>query len=320
MNNQKDPKQVLADLKKLVEDGLVQEEEVLSVLKTESIARKPSTANLQQLFYFIGGFIVILGVGILVGQAWSQWQQVTKVMFALGLSAVFYFLGYYFLHSARKLLVFGKVAFLLFAFLLPLGIGTFFDFINISAAGPIGQTLISAILFIIYFVSFLYLSGSVKEMFYLFSVAAASGLFISFTNLFLHLSGMAFEQYRILFLGIAFFLLTYYTKQTSFTKNFLYTASTFMILMSTFSLSNFTTFWLFVYPLVLVGAFYLSVILHSRIVLFISALFTFIEIIRLTTEYFKDSFGWPLALIVAGVAVMLIGYLSFELNKKFLKR
>jgi hypothetical protein len=40
-------------------------------------------------------------------------------------------------------------------------------------------------------------------------------------------------------------------------------------------------------------------------------------IMKITSEYFTQGLGWPMALIIAGLGVMGTGYLAFYLNKKY---
>lgn len=66
------------------------------------------------------------------------------------------------------------------------------------------------------------------------------------------------------------------------------------------------------------GAFYGSVYLKSRSMLTLGALFLMAHIIKLTSKYFVDSIGWPVALIGVGFLVIGVGYVTFYLNKKFI--
>ena len=78
-------------------------------------------------------------------------------------------------------------------------------------------------------------------------------------------------------------------------------------------------FWELIYPFLLVAVFTASIKLQSKVFLIMATIFTFGEILKLTSEYFSKSIGWPISLIVAGLVIMGIGYMSFELNKRFLK-
>ena len=43
-------------------------------------------------------------------------------------------------------------------------------------------------------------------------------------------------------------------------------------------------------------------------------------IMKLTSEYFAGDLGWPLALVIAGLLLMAVGYLAFVMNKRYLGR
>jgi len=41
-------------------------------------------------------------------------------------------------------------------------------------------------------------------------------------------------------------------------------------------------------------------------------------ILKITFEYFSSGLGWPLALVIAGLAMIGVGYMSISLKKKYL--
>lgn len=320
--NQKRVGDVLNEIRELAGQGLLRKEEVLAIFEKERTkgakASQVTALTFQQVLYFVGAFIVILGVGIFVSQFWTVWSQIVKVVFALGLAALLYGIGYHLHYSYPKLAIFSGVSFLLSIFLLPLGIGTFLDLINISATGKEGLATGSALLFIVYFSSYWILKN---DIFLLFAIAAGSGVFVSFVNLFVQNPSQTFMQYLILILGASYLAFGYYYQSyKKYIVNILYFFGFLMFLGATFGLSVDSLLWFIIFPFLLVGAFYTSVVLQSKLILAIGTLFTFIEIGRLTTEYFSRSLGWPLSLIIAGFAIILVGYISFEVNKRYLKR
>ena len=58
--------------------------------------------------------------------------------------------------------------------------------------------------------------------------------------------------------------------------------------------------------------------LKSRMVLLLSTLAVIGYIIYFTAEYFADSVGWPIALILLGFIIIGLGYMSISLNKKYI--
>jgi hypothetical protein len=104
-------------------------------------------------------------------------------------------------------------------------------------------------------------------------------------------------------------------KEQKSVQNILYTFGTLAILISGISIGGFfdILFIAFIF-----GAFYGSIYLKSRAVLSLGAIFLVAHIIKLTSKYFVDSVGWPIALIGIGFLVIGVGYGTFYLNKRFI--
>jgi len=123
---------VLTELRELITQGFISKEDILNLFRREkgpAIAQESSHPTARVL-YFVGGFIIILGLGIFIFQFWGEWSQSIRVIFALGLSAFLYAVGYYLHHHYPKLLIFSKMSFILSTLLLPLGVGHFLFYIS----------------------------------------------------------------------------------------------------------------------------------------------------------------------------------------------
>jgi len=46
--------------------------------------------------------------------------------------------------------------------------------------------------------------------------------------------------------------------------------------------------------------------------------FFLLKFLEITSEYFSTGLGWPLALVIAGLAMIGVGYMSLSLKKKYL--
>jgi len=78
-------------------------------------------------------------------------------------------------------------------------------------------------------------------------------------------------------------------------------------------------FWELLYFLIVFGGLFLSVYLKSRIVLVMSTIFLIIHVSYITSEYFANSLGWPLALVILGLIFIGLGYASITINNKYIK-
>jgi hypothetical protein len=76
--------------------------------------------------------------------------------------------------------------------------------------------------------------------------------------------------------------------------------------------------WELAFPGLVFGVMFLSVYLKSKAFLTFGSLYLMVYILKITAEYFADSLGWPLALVLTGLGLIAIGYLYFKLKKKYL--
>ena len=76
--------------------------------------------------------------------------------------------------------------------------------------------------------------------------------------------------------------------------------------------------WEILFPGIVFGVVFLSVYLKSKSFLVFGSIYLMAYILKLTKEYFADSMGWPLALVISGLLLIGIGYAAFALNKKYI--
>jgi hypothetical protein len=162
-----------------------------------------------------------------------------------------------------------------------------------------------------------------------FSIAFATTLF-HFLISWLIGSNLSFSdiskvwEYQFLVIGLAYILLAYYIASTNqkALSGVLYGFGGLFFLGSTLALGgwqpNQNVFWELIYPLLVFGTIFSSVYLKSKSLLTFGTLFLIAYILKLTGEYFTSGLGWPLALVVAGLLIMVVGYYAVKINKKYL--
>ena len=77
--------------------------------------------------------------------------------------------------------------------------------------------------------------------------------------------------------------------------------------------------WASVYPLLLLGGFYLSVRLRSRSMLTFATLSMVAYVFYLTARYFAESMSWPAMLMLAGLVIIGAAYLAIVLRRRLFK-
>lgn len=322
---QRNPQEVLASLSELIAQKRITKDEVLNLFPAElekSVAKPKTKFNIQQIMYYVGALIVLMGIVFFIAQFWPHMGQIAKVLMTIVPASSAYLLGYYF-YCTKDNKEFGHAFFVISAAIFPLAIGTTLDLASISATKVEGGVVNFAVLFMIFALSYSY----TKALIFLpFAVATGTGLFFTTTNYLLRFTAAPphFAEYQLITTGITYLLLGYYYKNLSLITNLLYLFGTSAILGPTLALTGFNPkiniFWQLVYPFLLGAIYYLSIKLQNKTILIMVTLFTFGEILKLTAEYFSKSIGWPISLVISGLIIMSMGYMSIEINKKFLHK
>ena len=312
----------LAGQKAVTQDELVAAYREGSGMKVDHVFMHK--LGITEILYYIGGAIVFLGIAILLAQNWSTLGFATKVLATLGAGVAAYFVGLVFGRDERTETV-GSAFYLISSLVTPIGLYVVFDNAGFDASSFGSQSLISGILLATYLASYFVFR---KNVFTVFSILFGTWFFFSFTG-FLISSGAyytdwEFYEYRVLVVGLAYLLLGY-----SFSKNeraplsaFLYSFGILGFLGSAMALGgwdpNQNAFWELIFPGLVFGTLFLSVYLKSKSFLTWGTLFLMAYILKITSEYFSTGLGWPLALVIAGLAMIGAGYLSLSLKKKYL--
>ena len=67
------------------------------------------------------------------------------------------------------------------------------------------------------------------------------------------------------------------------------------------------------------GLFYLSILVRSRTLLFVATCTMIGYLSYFTSEYFADSIGWPISLIIIGIILIGFSMLALNINRKYLQ-
>jgi len=296
---------------------------VSSPVPVDALHKKTSMA---ELLYYIGGGIVVIGIAIFLGQNWEMLSFPTKVLATLGSGVAAYVVGVLFSRreSTEKV---GAAFHLIGALVLPVGLWVVFENSGLNDNGSGIQTWMSAILFVVYLASYVLMRKTVLA---LFSVLFGTWLFFSVTSLMMGANAYAndfeFLEYRVLVAGITYMLLGYSFSKSSLAplKGFLFGFGILGFLGAALVLGGWTpnqnVFWELIFPLLAFGTLFLGVHLRTTSFLTFGTLFLMAYIIKITSEYFSDSLGWPLALVIAGLGMIAVGFLSFKLRSKYMIR
>jgi hypothetical protein len=283
----------------------------------------PSSFDMADIMYYLGGGIVAIGIGIFLSQNWDVLNTFTRILSTLGSGVLAYNIGVVLSKQATRQTV-GQAFHLIAAIVLPIGLFVTLDEMNVDISGFGVMSMIYIALFGLYFISY---TLFVKNLFAFVSIVFGTGLFWSLTSWLV--SGTAvfsegdFASYQFLIIGLVYLLLGYsfVKKTTSSLTKYLYPFGLTFFFGATLALGGYAPdqnyFWELIFPGLALGSVFASLPLRSRAFLIIGSIALVGYIFKITGEYFADSFGWPFALILAGFAMIAVGSLFVRLNRKY---
>ena len=282
--------------------------------------------DISQVLYYIGGAIVFLGIAVLLYQNWSSFNTVVKILVTFGVAIVSYIVGVLF----AKYPEYDGAAnafFLISALVSPVSLYVLFDKIGLDIATAPIQLAIYLVLTVVYIASFKIMK---KTLLYLFCIIFATGLFHYVVvwligNSLTQENALKVYEYEAMVTGLSYMLLGYHIQQTEekALTGVLYAFGSFVFLMASIFLGGYSpnqnSFWELIYPLLVFGIIFASIYVKSKSLLTFGTLFLIAYILKLTAEYFSTGLGWPLALVLAGLIIMVVGYYAVRINKKYMR-
>ncbi len=330
-----DKDKILSELKLAVGSGLISKSEVNNivgdtrVIETSSVVKR---LGISEIFYLIGGIIVLIGLIILVAQNWMTMSYGVKVLTTLGVGIAF-FIGAIALTQTKVLGKLNDIFFILSAILMAFGYFVTFQ----KFVGPTNENIFLILVPFLLLLQFgIAQFVTKKNVFTLFNAVFGTWLFFSITNTMISNSsnnfGVNFNLYRVLLVGISYLFFGYYLqlRQRPFSSYF-DGFGVLGILGASFALnimtgSNFlglntsaSALWSVLFPLILVAVLFGSVYFKKTSFLTFGTIFLVAYLIKITAQYFADVTGWPVALIFMGIVVMGLGYLAIYVNRKYIK-
>ncbi len=322
-----DKQQLLSEISQMSAAGQLSQAEVLAAFSGHAAsAPVEKNLNISEILYYIGGAIVFLGICVLCYQNWDNFNSFLRIFVTLG-SCLAAFVVAALLNKYENLRKVGQAFFLLFGMLAPLGVGVAFKEAGYDLSVDVLWVGIYAALTAVFFGVFWYYKQQIILLF--FSIAFGT---ILFHYLISWLVGGSLSysdmtkvwEYQFLVIGLVYMLVGYFLAQGSQKAlvGALYGFGSLFFLSSTLALGGWqpsqNSFWELVYPLLVFGVIFLSVHIKSKSFLVFGTIFLIAYILKLTGEYFTSGLGWPLALVLAGLVIIVIGYYAVRINRRYL--
>lgn len=325
--------QLIESLKESIKSGAIKREEINTLFDSESVvsASNPESSLFEgkkrftatNILYLIGGLILLIGIGTLISRFWNDLSSVLRITVTLGMAVVAFISGVL-LRNDKKALGISVIMQVISGILFPIGIFVTLNEAGLQNIGAGWIAIVSVILAVLYIISLL-LFRSIVFSFY--SIIFGTWAIYSFVDYALvqsvTISSNNIYEYLTIAIGLGYMFLSSYVKDNShkslsrsldfFGSIGIYSS---ILILGDYS-PNQSIFWEIIGILALIGGMFYSGILHNKTILKTTSLFIFIFICKFTSEYFVNSIGWPISLVILGIIFIALGYFSISINKKF---
>ena len=315
---------LLTDLESALSSGELTPSAVTQVLKKYTQSGSEAGNKLMAILYFIGGGIVFMGITFWIAQEWDHFGSVAKILCTLGISIGF-FVSAVLLNTSEENSVLSGVFFLLSALLMPLGLGITYDELDVNVESYMLGTQIASILSAVFVTSYFLFK---RNLLLFIAIFFSTSLILILTDWMVADkyidSTFDFNLYRFFFLGLAWMFLGYAFEHSEREplSRYLYSFGVMSVLGTGLALGNWEpnqkVIWEILYPGLALGIVFLSTVVKSRAFLIFGSLGFGAYLCKITAEYFSDSLGWPLALILMGFALIAIAFGAVKIRKRYL--
>ena len=299
----------------------------LSKTSIGNVAPKKSL-DFGKIFSLIGGLIVFLGLSSLVGLYWKDMNSLVRVASTLGTGLLIFSLASYLMIATKQKFT-GLALHLVAPILIAFG-STILAFEVILGSGVSYSTtlLANSIIYILIFGLYFAADRFIPSKLFSFVASIAGTVTYWSTILYLiqilNISPILLYENRIfaLFGWLYCFVMAvilYFNNRNEPKKVFndIVTFAT-----SGYFLGN--TFWFLsdnlvfeaIFALVLFYSIYISIKINKLAILIVSILGIIIYLTYLSSRYFSNTLGWPIAVIIIGLGFVGSGYLFMNLKEK----
>ena len=304
--------EALQDIVALVKHNQISLDEIKYALETAPVlASKPSSSVLSKLFGYIGGIFVFAGIGVFISMYWDDFGSAARVIVTLGVGLVAFIMALVCLADKR----YDKAAtplFIVSSILQPMGVLVMLQEYSSGGDARHGLIFMSAYMLIQQGATFW-----AKRL----SVLAFSAILfgcILLANLF-DVWGWDGELIGMV-IGVSLICVAYALQQSKHMAiaPFWYFVGGVILMWSVFEAVENTPLELLYLGLSALIIF-LSTHVRSRSLLGVGTLAMLLYIGYYTAKHFANTLGWPIALVVIGVALIALSSLAVRLNNKYIK-
>lgn len=321
--------ELLQELSAKISTGEISREEVVSRLNfaapaaqqiSKEGAKRFSHFSVTKMLYVLGAAIVIIGIVIFVAQIWDDIGSLGRIAVTLGLGLLIAAIGSTLLKQKPEDNL-GAIFHFIGGMLIPGGaVVTLHELeVDFVSLWPVAITFGAIFAFYLLLnaihkhpiLTFFAIANGTAFM-YLLVEAIVEGPYYRHKDLYAYLTMVIGASY----LSLAHAFREGWNKELI---GALYFFGSGGFLGAAFSQVFDSTPWQSFYFFIVLGGLFLSVYMKSRSILVMSTLFLIAHVSYITSEYFADSLGWPISLVILGFVFIGLGYASVTINKKYIK-
>ena len=303
----------LHDIVSLSKHNNISLDEIRHALETASaMASKPSSSVLSKLFGYIGGIFVFAGIGVFISMYWDDFGSAARVIVTLGTGFVAFIMALVCLYD-KKYERAATPLFLIAALLQPTGIFVMLQEYSSGGDARHGVLFMAAFMLIQQVATF----WAKRRTILAFSAILFGCIF--FTTLF-DLWDLN-EKLIGMVIGSSILCVAYALNQSRHLAiaPFWYFVGSIILMWSVFEAVENTPFELIYLGLAALLIF-LSTYVRSRTLLLVGTLAMLVYIGYYTAKHFANTLGWPIALVIIGIALIGMSSLAVRLNNKYIKQ
>lgn len=304
--------EALQDIVSIAKHNNITLDEIGHALETSPLsASKPSAGVLSKLFGYIGGIFVFAGIGVFISMYWDDFGSAARVIVTLGTGLVVFIMGLVCLTDKR----YEKAAtplFLIASILQPMGILVMLHEYFSGSDPRHGVLFMTAYMLIQQGAAF----WAKRRTELAFSAILFGCIF--FANLF-DICDID-EKLIGTVIGISLMCIAYALQQSRHLEiaPICYFAGAAILMWSMFETVENTAFEL-IYLGLSALLIFLSTYVRSRALLLVGTLSMLGYISYYTAKHFANAVGWPIALVMIGIALIALSSLAVRINNKYIK-
>lgn len=322
-----DKEELLKELSEKISAGEIRREEVVhrlglpSTTRQEHEGEKLSSFSFTKVLYILGAAIVIIGIIIYIAQIWNDIGGFARIAITLGLGLLTTLTGSV-LSKQRRGDKIGPLFHVIGGALIPGGAVVTLSELSVNIVSLWTMAITFGVIFVFYLLLNLTHKHFVLTFFtivhgtafiYLLVGAIIDGPFYRNGDIYAYLT---------MVIGASYLLLARSFREgwNNTLVGALYFFGIAGLLGAGFSQVFDSILWQMFYFLMVIGGIFLSTYMKSRSILIVSTLFLIAHISYITSEYFANSVGWPISLVILGFIFIGLGYVSITINKKYIQK